>query len=540
MKQTYLILIVFSCLLTSFSFGIGLSAEQGIEKIISEHDSKGLSYSQLFENYHGTDFLDREEWNRFLKKLCKTDKVTETNEYPELCYTIGRRLIEGQKHREAYYFLYITLQEEDHVYTSKKAYLANFHEALGQSYFYFRRYDLATKHLLISLAHPSLSEDSKITVYNTLGLIYRDKLEIGKAEWYTQKAYDQAVKLKHKPWIGILSGNLGYLLLVKKEYRKARELIQFDFETSKSTKETGSEINALRYLIQLDIVDDKLDDAKAKIQLLEQLVSRNESAEFLIGLYDSKTRYYDRIGNYKEALETYKKFVEQKEIVNRKKHFLNIANAEFQIEFARKQSENIIYKEKKKTSDLIILGLFVICLILGLTSSIIIKQIQRKRKQDKELLTLRAQKMEDELHATEREMRTLLSTMFDKNKVIFELQEQVEAFEKNQHSKTDLEKEAMLNDLQSFSLLTENDWIEFKRLFEKLNPGFFDFFQEKFPEITAAEIRLAALIKLNLSNLEMARTLAISPDSVRKTNLRLRKKLGIESLDDLARFIKAI
>ena len=155
-------------------------------------------------------------------------------------------------------------------------------------------------------------------------------------------------------------------------------------------------------------------------------------------------------------------------------------------------------------------------------------------------MTLRAQKMEDELHATEREMRALLSTMFDKNKVIFELQEQVEAFEKDRNSRTDSEKETMLNDLQSFSLLSENDWIEFKRLFEKLNPGFFDFFQERFPEITAAEIRLAALIKLNLSNLEMARTLAISPDSVRKTNLRLRKKLNIESLDDLTRFIKGI
>lgn len=540
MKQTYLILIVFLCLLTSFSFGAGLSAEQGIEKIISEHDSKGITYSQLFEDYRGAQFVSQEEWMRFLKKLVRQDQVTITSDYPELCFLIGKRFQEGQRHQEAYYFLYITLQEEENVYASKKPYLANFHDALGQEYFYFRRYDLATKHLLISLHHPSLNDIGKITVYNTLGLIYRDKLETEKAEWYTQKAYDQAIKLKHKSWIGILSGNLGYLLLVKKEYRKARELIQFDFETSKHTKETGSEINALRYLIQLDIMDNKLDDAKAKIQLLEKLISKNAFPEFLIGLYDSKTRYYDRIGNYKEALESYKKFVEQKEIVNRKKHFLNIANAEFQIEFERKQGENNIYKEKKKTDDLIILGLFVICLILGLTSFIIIKQIQRKRKQDKELLTLRAQKMEDELQATEREMRALLSTMFDKNKEIFELQEQVESFEKNQHSRTDSEKEAMLNDLQSFSLLTENDWIEFKRLFEKLNPGFFDFFQEKFPEITAAEIRLAALIKLNLSNLEMARTLAISPDSVRKTNLRLRKKLNIESLDDLTRFIKSI
>jgi DNA-binding CsgD family transcriptional regulator len=97
-----------------------------------------------------------------------------------------------------------------------------------------------------------------------------------------------------------------------------------------------------------------------------------------------------------------------------------------------------------------------------------------------------------------------------------------------------------LDRLQTYTLLTDEDWSNFKKLFEKLNPGFFDFFIENFPEVTNAEVRLAALIKLNLSNLEMARTLGISPDSVRKTNLRLRKKLTIEGLDELTLFIKQI
>lgn len=542
MKQTYrnLILLAFFCILGTTLFGAKLTAEKGVNRIISEHRGNGLSFVKLFENYQGSDFTDRAEWIRFLKELTKNDEIAVELDFPEFCFSIGSRLNEGQNYRDAYYFLYITLREEKNVCTSNKPYLAHFHEALGHVYYFFRRFDLSEKHLKISLNHPNISEVSKIKIYNTLSLIYRDKLDNKTSEIYLQKAYNQAVKLKNEAWTGILSGNLGYIALTKKENEKARKLIELDFLMSKKNKQTSSELNALALLIELDLKENKIAQSALKMKTFDSLMVGEESPQLLGLLYRTKTVYYEKIGEDKIALLNFRKYISYKEILDEERLFLNIQNAEFQIEFEKKQGENIAYKEKKKKDDLIILGLFVICLILGLTSFIIIKQIQRKRKQDKEILTLRALKMEDELNATEREMRALLSTIFDKNKVISELSEQLETAEKNQFVRSDSEKESMLTNLQSFSLLTENDWIEFKRLFEKLNPGFFDFFHDKFPEITAAEIRLAALIKLNLSNIEMARTLAISPDSVRKTNLRLRKKLNIESLDDLTRFIKAI
>ncbi|MNU76360.1 hypothetical protein D3C71_659120 [compost metagenome] len=542
MKQTYwnLILLTFFCILGTTLFGAKLTAEKGVNRIISEHRGNGLSFVKLFENYHGSDFKDRAEWIKFLKELTKDDLIAAEADFPEFCFSIGSRLNDGQNYRDAYYFFYITLREERDVYTSRKPYLASFHEALGHVYYFFRRYDLSEKHLKVSLNHPNTSEESKIKIYNTLSLIYRDKLDNKTSEKYLQKAYNQALKLKNEAWTGILSGNLGYIALTKNEKEKARKLIELDFHMSKKNKQTSSELNALALLIELDLQENDIVQSALKMKTFDSLMVGEESPQLLGLLYRTKTAYYEKIGEDKKALLNFKKYISYKEVLDEERQFLNIQNAEFQIEFEKKQGENIVFKEKKKKDDLIILGLFVICLILGLTSFIIIKQIQRKRKQDKEILTLRALKMEDELNATEREMRALLSTIFDKNKVISELNEQLETAEKNQFVRSDSEKESMLSNLQSFSLLTENDWIEFKRLFEKLNPGFFDFFHDKFPEITAAEIRLAALIKLNLSNIEMARTLAISPDSVRKTNLRLRKKLNIESLDDLTRFIKAI
>ncbi|MDR0802056.1 hypothetical protein [Fluviicola sp.] len=542
MKQSYrhIILLIFFCISSNALFGTKLTAEKGINQILSEQKTRGTSFVKLFEKYTGSDFTSQTEWIRFLKKLVRQDQVFSEPDYPELCFLIGDRLNDEQRYRDAYYFFYITLCEEKNVNTSDKPYLADFHEDLGHVYYFFRRYDLSEKHLKISLHHPGVSEISKIKIYNTLSLIYRDKQDMKTSEMYLQKAYNQAVKINDEVWMGILSGNLGYIAFTKKENQKARELVEFDFQVSKKNKQPNSELNALALLIELDLQENKIAQATEKMKNLDSLMIRETSPQLLGLLYRTKTSYYEETGEDKKALANFKKYISYKEIMDEERQFLNIKNAEFQIEFEKKQGENIVYKERKKTDNLIIFGLFVICLILGLTSFIIIKQIQHKRFQDKEILTLKAREMEDELSATEREMCALLSTILDKNKVIFELSEQLETAKKNQYTQSDSERETMLNNLQSFLLLTENDWIEFKRLFEKLNPGFFEFFHNRFPEITAAEIRLATLIKLNLSNTEMARTLAISPDSVRKTNLRLRKKLDIESSDDLTRFIKAI
>jgi DNA-binding CsgD family transcriptional regulator len=94
--------------------------------------------------------------------------------------------------------------------------------------------------------------------------------------------------------------------------------------------------------------------------------------------------------------------------------------------------------------------------------------------------------------------------------------------------------------INSLSLLTENDLLVFKQLFDKIHPSFYDSLLTKCDDLTKSEARLAMLIRLNLTSIEMSRILGISQDSVRKSNLRLRKKLSIDSQKELVQFIKAV
>lgn len=61
-----------------------------------------------------------------------------------------------------------------------------------------------------------------------------------------------------------------------------------------------------------------------------------------------------------------------------------------------------------------------------------------------------------------------------------------------------------------------------------------------FPNLTDQEKKLATLIRLNLSNKEIATLLSISPKSVEVSRYRLKRKLKLEKNDNLLQFINTI
>lgn len=75
-------------------------------------------------------------------------------------------------------------------------------------------------------------------------------------------------------------------------------------------------------------------------------------------------------------------------------------------------------------------------------------------------------------------------------------------------------------------LLHQEEWQKFRRLFEQTYPGFFNKLAARFPNLTNAEKRLFMVTKLGLRGSEAASMLGITADGVRKTSLRLRRKLG--------------
>jgi DNA-binding CsgD family transcriptional regulator len=64
--------------------------------------------------------------------------------------------------------------------------------------------------------------------------------------------------------------------------------------------------------------------------------------------------------------------------------------------------------------------------------------------------------------------------------------------------------------------------------------------KEKYPTITANELKLSAYLRMNLSTKEIAQLMNISVRGVEISRYRLRKKLGISSEVNLFDFLMSI
>jgi len=91
--------------------------------------------------------------------------------------------------------------------------------------------------------------------------------------------------------------------------------------------------------------------------------------------------------------------------------------------------------------------------------------------------------------------------------------------------------------LYSQHILTPADWSAFKIYFEKAYPGYLFRLRNTFPALSEAEERLFLFIKLKLTNKEAAAILGISVDSVRKTRIRLRKRLELKEDVNLEEYV---
>lgn len=94
----------------------------------------------------------------------------------------------------------------------------------------------------------------------------------------------------------------------------------------------------------------------------------------------------------------------------------------------------------------------------------------------------------------------------------------------------DLSAELRLN-------LNNNRWNEFEALFEKVHKNFYQRLKIQFAKLTPNEIKICAFIRLNLSTKDICALTNQSVKSIEVARTRLRKKLNLNTSENLTSFI---
>ena len=156
----------------------------------------------------------------------------------------------------------------------------------------------------------------------------------------------------------------------------------------------------------------------------------------------------------------------------------------------------------------------------------------RSTQSEMRSIELKNELIKSELRAKEKRMNELLDVIKQKNRKLEELNSKLSDKEK-------VEKADVLNSVGE-AFASEQEWENFRVSFEQIHSGFFDKILSIHPSLTAYELRLSALLRLNLSSKEIGNILNISASSVNTGRYRMRKKMGLTETDDLVRYLMTV
>jgi tetratricopeptide (TPR) repeat protein/DNA-binding CsgD family transcriptional regulator len=148
---------------------------------------------------------------------------------------------------------------------------------------------------------------------------------------------------------------------------------------------------------------------------------------------------------------------------------------------------------------------------------------------------LKMQARQREIEIKNIQLANFTRTMIEKSALVEDLRVQLDLLKSEISPGTS--RTEKLSQILNASILTDDDWENFKSLFEQVYPGFFAGLKLKYPELTSGEIRLCALLKLNLTSKEISDMLGISAESANTARYRLRKKLELSAHQDLSNVI---
>jgi DNA-binding CsgD family transcriptional regulator len=138
------------------------------------------------------------------------------------------------------------------------------------------------------------------------------------------------------------------------------------------------------------------------------------------------------------------------------------------------------------------------------------------------------------LRLKKNELTTQVLHIAQKNDLLQELKTMIQEL-KTECPNSTLQKQIISK--INIDINNEQSWQRFQNYFEDLHKGFDDKIRTIAPEVSPGELRLIALLKMNLNSHEIASVLNISQEGIKKARYRLRKKLGLESSVSLEEFL---
>ena len=370
----------------------------------------------------------------------------------------------------------------------------------------------------------------RVSCINTVALgFHRQKVYDSAIVFYNQ-ALALAKQTNDTIWTGIVSGNMGQLFYAQGKYDTAYKLLKMDYEASNETGFYDNAAHSLQWAARTNLARGNTLQALTEVRRAFELLRLWPDPYYLRNTYSTSTEIFKKMGAYDSAFYYNNLYSVLNDSIERV-----VATSSLAISKARLNDEisryNIKTLNKEKRSQVLFRNIIIAAIVgLSLIALLIVNRQRLKEKLKTEKAEQEKLRIEEEMTSARAQLKMFTENIIEKTNLVEKLELQVKG---NQATS---EQHEIIAELSRQTILTEDDWMKFKSLFEKIYPGFFIKLKEKFPDITIAEQRMAALTRLQLTTKQIASILGISIDSVHKSRQRLRQRFQIgadSNLDEL-------
>lgn len=514
------------------------------------------------------DFIAAKKYNQrslelyqlFMKNPANADKL-DAYKYALICNNLGSAYTNLGIYDSAFYYMLLSLQEKEKLNVDARRLGIGFIN-LGGICNRKEDYAAAIQYVNKGLEFSNRAKDSLMFIrgYNHLGVSYKKTGDTVKALEYYHKSLELCDILGRSKSAATVLVNLGIIYTDLKQWEKSKEYMLRGLAINKKIKNISGISNSFSNLAHHYLNSNENDSAI--VYALKSLSFANATGEILTSSMNYKIlkMAYSRKNDFENAFEAQESYFLLHDSIYNAESDARFMELQTKYQTAETEKENLQLNydlEIEKTQkQRLWWGMAALLLVFGFSGFM----VRMKRKKDrllheKEQLVLKGEKelakveleksqlkeqeLKTEVQYKSRQLTTHALNMMQKNTLMQEIQEELVAITK----KAITDNKPALNRIKMLikkNLRSEKDWDLFKLYFEDVNKQFYEELAKISRELTPNDLKLCALLKLNMNIKESASVMNIEPASVKTARYKLRKKLELKPEDDLVEFIRKI
>jgi tetratricopeptide (TPR) repeat protein/DNA-binding CsgD family transcriptional regulator len=374
-----------------------------------------------------------------------------------------------------------------------------------------------------------------------MGVAFKSTGNFTEAERYLKKSLDFYQQQGIVFGMAVTTNNLAQVYKSEGDYQRAFDWYARALPLIRQIGNTWAEASVYFDLAEIHFNQAQWNEALSNLTTAEKLNTPENDPGLQSRIFLLYSRVYDTLQQTRLALDFYKRYTTLRDTLSSTQKTKVIEELNIRFGTEKKDAENKLLMADIRVHKLRQWMLVAFLLAGLLTTLILVSYFLRKRK----LLLRKKNQAENEREEAREALGKMSQELMAKALHLAGHADKKAAFAEKLASLVphiNPEGKPLLQNLvDEFSSETdENLWEAFVKYFEKMHPDFMAKLIVRFPDLTANDRKICAMVKLNLSAKEIALMLSRSLRTIESSKYQIKKKLNLGDDQNLTSFLIAM